>query len=100
MIDRRRFVQSLSVACAASAGLSVVRSAHAAEFSYRIAHSAPATHPMNTRLLEAAERIKAETKGRFDLQVFPADQLGSQTDVLGQVRSGAVDFFMLSGVIL
>lgn len=100
MIDRRRFVQGFSAACMASSGLTLLRSAHAAEFSYRIAHSAPATHPMNIRLTEAAERIKADTKGRFDLQVFPADQLGSMTDVLGQVRSGAVDFFMLSGVVL
>ena len=100
MIDRRNFVKGLSAACVVSSGLTVLRSAHAAEFSYRIAHTTPATHPLHIRLTEAAERIKADTKGRFDLQVFPADQLGSQSDVLGQVRSGAVDFFMLSGVIL
>jgi tripartite ATP-independent transporter DctP family solute receptor len=32
--------------------------------------------------------------------VYPSDQLGSMTDVLGQVRSGAVDFFALSGSVL
>ncbi|MDM0065264.1 TRAP transporter substrate-binding protein [Variovorax sp. J31P207] len=100
MIDRRQFVKGISAACVASSGLAVLRSAHAAEFSYRIAHTTPATHPLHIRLTEAAERIKTDTKGRFELQVFPADQLGSQSDVLGQVRSGAVDFFMLSGVIL
>ncbi|MCY1202648.1 hypothetical protein D9M72_141400 [compost metagenome] len=100
MIDRRNFVRGISATCVASSGLALMRHANAAEFTYRIAHTTPATHPLHLRLTEAAERIKAETKGRFDLQVFPADQLGSQSDVLGQVRSGAVDFFMLSGVIL
>ena len=44
--------------------------------------------------------IKAETNGRFDLQIFPSSQLGSDTDTLSQVRSGGVEFFTLSGLIL
>jgi tripartite ATP-independent transporter DctP family solute receptor len=35
-----------------------------------------------------------------DLQVFPAGQLGSDTDMLSQVRSGGIEFFTLSGLIL
>ena len=47
-----------------------------------------------------AAAIKAETNGRFDLQIFPSSQLGSDTDTLSQVRSGGVEFFTLSGLIL
>jgi len=99
-MDRRQFVKGLSLGALASASLPVFRSAEAAEFTFKVAHSAPTTHPLHIRLTEASAKIKAETKGRFDLQVFPSDQLGSQPDVLGQVRSGATDFFALSGVVL
>jgi tripartite ATP-independent transporter DctP family solute receptor len=34
------------------------------------------------------------------MQVFPNSQLGSDTDMLSQVRSGGVEFFTLSGLIL
>jgi tripartite ATP-independent transporter DctP family solute receptor len=74
--------------------------ARAAEFSYKYANNLPLTHPMNARAQEAAGKIKDETKGRFELQIFPSSQLGSDTDTLGQIRSGAVDFFTLSGLIL
>ena len=47
-----------------------------------------------------AAAIKAETNGRFDLQIFPNNQLGSDTDMLSQIRSGGVEFFTLSGLIL
>ena len=84
----------------AGAGVFGIRRARAAEFAYKYANNLPATHPMNIRAFEAAEKIKADTGGRFELQVFPNNQLGSDTDVLSQLRSGAVEFFTLSGLIL
>ena len=74
--------------------------ARAAEFTYKFANNTQASHPMNIRAMEAAAKIRDETGGRFELQVFPASQLGSDTDTLGQIRSGAVEFFTLSGLIL
>src|SRR6478736_1010167 len=47
-----------------------------------------------------AAAIKTETNGRFDLQVFPNNQLGSDTDMLSQLRSGGIEFFTLSGLIM
>ena len=47
-----------------------------------------------------AAAIKTETNGRFDLQIFPNNQLGADTDVLSQLRSGGVEFFTMSGLIL
>ena len=55
---------------------------------------------MNVRAQEASERIKKDTGGKFDLQVFPNSQLGSDTDMLSQVRSGGIEFFTLSPSIL
>lgn len=70
------------------------------DFSYKYANNLPITHPMNIRAQEAADRIKAETKGRVEIQIFPSSQLGSDTDTLGQLRSGGVEFFTMSGLIL
>ncbi len=77
-----------------------LRPARAAEFSYKLANNLPATHPLNLRLVEAAARIREGTGGRVEVRVFPNNQLGSDTDVLGQLRLGAVEFFTLSGLIL
>ncbi len=74
--------------------------ARAAEFSYKYANNLPLSHPMNLRAQEAVTRIKEKTGGRLDIQIFPNNQLGSDTDTLSQLRSGAVEFFTLSGLIL
>jgi len=74
--------------------------AQKAEFSYKYANNLPVSHPMNIRAKEMADAIRAETKGRVDIQIFPSSQLGSDTDMLSQVRSGGVEFFTLSGLIL
>ncbi len=76
------------------------RPARSAEFSLKLANNVPVTHPMSIRQQEAAGRIKAATNGSVDIQLFPNNQLGSDTDMLSQLRSGAIDFFTLSGLIL
>jgi tripartite ATP-independent transporter DctP family solute receptor len=74
--------------------------AQKAEFSYKYANNLPVTHPMNIRAKEMVDAIRTETKGRVDIQIFPNSQLGNDTDMLSQVRSGGVEFFTLSGLIL
>jgi tripartite ATP-independent transporter DctP family solute receptor len=89
------------LAGAAAAALPVT-GAHAqkAEFNYKYANNLPVTHPMNVRAKEMADAIRAETRGRVDIQIFPSSQLGSDTDMLSQLRSGGIEFFTLSGLIL
>lgn len=76
------------------------RPAGAAEFTYKFANNLPAAHPMNIRANEGVARVLEATGGRVEIKVFPNNQLGSDTDVLSQLRSGAVEFFTLSGLIL
>jgi len=71
-----------------------------AEFTYKYANNLPLAHPMNTRAKEMADAIREQSKGRVDIQIFPNNQLGSDTDMLSQLRSGAIEFFTLSGLIL
>jgi tripartite ATP-independent transporter DctP family solute receptor len=74
--------------------------ASAAEFRYKLATGQDPTHPVNTRAQEAIDRIREATGGRLDIRLFPANQLGSDTDLLAQVRNGSVEFFNLSSSIL
>jgi len=74
--------------------------ANAEPIVYKYANNLPATHPMNIRAMEMAENIKKESGGRLELRVFPNNQLGSDTDMLSQIRSGAIQFFTLSPGIL
>ena len=78
----------------------LTRRASAAEFNYKLATGQDPTHPVNTRAQEAIDRIREATGGRLDIKLFPANQLGSDTDLLTQVRNGSVEFLNLSTSIL
>lgn len=97
-INRRSFIQkSSAIGLALGAGEVF---AQKADFTYKYANNLPVSHPMNIRAKEMADNIRVETKGRVDIQIFPNNQLGSDTDMLSQVRSGGIEFFTLSGLIL
>src|SRR3954471_4914023 len=90
----------LSAAAAAPLVAVLRRPASAAEFDYKLATGQDPTHPVNLRAQEALNRIREATGGRLDIKLFPANQLGSDTDLLTQVRNGSVEFFNLSTSIL
>jgi tripartite ATP-independent transporter DctP family solute receptor len=98
----RRTLLKASAAATVMGGIGApwVARAATAEFTYKYANNLPDSHPMNIRAKEMAAAIKTETNGRVDLQIFPNNQLGSDTDMLSQIRSGGVEFFTLSGLIL
>ncbi len=100
--NRRDFlVQASAFAAASLAPLAFAQSAApSAEFKLKFANNLPVTHPLNVRAREATEAIRKETNGLVDIQIFPNNQLGSDTDMLSQVRSGAIDFMTISGLIL
>ncbi len=97
---RRVLAASTATLVGAAIGTPFVARAQAAKFTYKYANNLPDTHPMNIRAREMAAAIKKETDGAFDMQIFPSSQLGSDTDTLSQIRSGGVEFFTLSGLIL
>ncbi len=89
---------------ATAAGLPLVaigtRPAGAAEFVYKLATGQSMAQPINARLQQATQRIREATAGRLMIRFFPASQLGSDTDLLTQVRSGGIDFLNLAGSVI
>jgi len=99
MLTRRNFNRILVAAPLGAAALIPSRS-EAAEFVYKYGNQVPASHPMTVFARQAADRIKVESNGRLEIQLFPNNQLGGDTDMLSQLRSGALEFFTISPVVL
>lgn len=98
---RAGFTRRQALASAAALPLvSIIPQARAAEFTYKLATGQDPTHPVNKRAQEAIDRIKAATNGRLDIRLFPANQLGSDTDLLAQIRNGGVEFFNEASSVL
>ena len=74
--------------------------ARAAEIELKYGNNLPLSHPLNVRAAEAAEQVKARTNGRVEIKIFPNNQLGGDTDMLSQVRSGGITFFTPSALVI
>src|SRR5436853_6251201 len=99
-VNRRKFIQGTAIAVAVTAAPMKLAFGQSVEFTYKFANNVPLTHPLNMRAKAAADAIRNETNGRLDIQIFPSNQLGSDTDTLSQLRSGGIEFLGLSGLIL
>jgi tripartite ATP-independent transporter DctP family solute receptor len=96
--SRRQFA---AASAAAFASIAVLRSpARAAQFTYRYGSNLSLDHPLNVRMTEMWNAVRNETHGRLDVTVFPNSELGGDTAMLAQVRSGALQFLTIDGGIL
>ncbi|WP_315729527.1 MULTISPECIES: TRAP transporter substrate-binding protein [unclassified Bradyrhizobium] len=94
---RRQF---LAGTAALPFAIAVSRYAKAAEFTMKLATGQDPSHPVNKRAQQAADRIKEASGGRLEINLYPANQLGSDTDLISQVRVGAVDAINISSSVL
>jgi tripartite ATP-independent transporter DctP family solute receptor len=69
------------------------------KYKLKIAISLPDSHPTPIALKAACAEIAKTSNGRLTIDVFSNGQLGSDTDTLSQVRSGAIDFICTAGQI-
>lgn len=96
--QRRTFLKAVSAA--SLAGSPILALAQRKPFTFKASTNLETNHPGYIRLVEATEKIKEASGGKVVIRVFPNNQLGSDTDVLSQLRSGAVEVQLLAGVIL
>ncbi|SEP83334.1 tripartite ATP-independent transporter solute receptor, DctP family [Faunimonas pinastri] len=99
-ISRRTVLRSMAAAPAAAFTFGLPGIARAAEFDLKYGHNLPVTHPLHIRAQEAADRVAKESNGRVRIQIFPNNQLGGDTDMLAQVRSGGITMFTPSALVI
>lgn len=101
-LTRRTFLATGAFAgTAAVTGLARAQApAAAAEFKFKLGTDLPVSHSVNVRLKEAIDAIATETKGRVAIQLFPNNQLGSDTDMMSQVRAGALELATFPGTVM
>ncbi|MCJ8150765.1 MULTISPECIES: C4-dicarboxylate TRAP transporter substrate-binding protein [Shinella] len=73
----------------AAALLAATATGAIAEIKFALSTSQNATDPLAIAMEAAATRIEERTKGEIDVTVYPSSQLGSDNDVLEQIRNGA-----------
>jgi tripartite ATP-independent transporter DctP family solute receptor len=78
----------------------LTRPAGAAEFAYKMATGQAPSHPVNIQAQAAIGRILDKTGGRLQIDLFPAAQLGTDHQLLAQLRGGQVQFINLANSIL
>ena len=65
-----------------------------AQTTLKWAHVYEATEPFHTESVWAAEEIAKRTEGRYKIDVFPASQLGKETDLNQGLKLGTVDIII------
>ena len=101
--SRRQFIKASGGIALAGAGGMLSASPSFAQsgsrFTLKWSNNLQLSHPVNVRAKELAENIRRDTDGRVDLQIFPNSQMGSDPDVLSQIRAGGIDCVLMSGLI-
>jgi tripartite ATP-independent transporter DctP family solute receptor len=101
LVSRRSLLKSAALgAVAAGALLKAPAVLAQAPLKLKFGNDLPATHTVNIRLKEALEAISAETKGALEINLFPNNQLGSDTDMMTQLRSGALELATMPSTVL
>src|SRR5690606_1816636 len=75
----------------ATAALLVSGSPAPAQTTLKWAHVYEVNEPYHTEALWAAEEIKKRTGGKYEIQVFPASQLGNENQINEALGLGTVD---------
>ena len=96
-IRRRAFLQA-SAGAALAAAVPPARGDDTLELKF--GNDLPASHSVNVRLVEAIQAIKDETKGRLVINLFPNNQLGSDSDMMSQLRFGALEMATMPSTVL
>ena len=66
----------------------------------RIGHNQATDHPTHISLLAFEEHIEDKLGDKYDVEVYPSELLGSQTDMVQLTQTGAIDFCVASNSIL
>lgn len=66
----------------------------------RIGHNQATDHPTHIALLAFENYIESRLGDKYNVEVYPSELLGSQTDMVQLTQTGAIDFCVASNSIL
>ena len=66
----------------------------------RVGHNQATDHPTHIALLEFEKYIENELGDKYNVEIYPSELLGSQTDMVQLTQTGAIDFCVASNSIL
>jgi len=78
----------------AVAALAIPISSAFAQTALKWAHVYETSEPFHTEAIWAADEIKKRTEGRYTIDVFPASQLGKESDINQGLTLGTVDIII------
>lgn len=73
-----------------------ISAASAAPIVLRFSGQSPPDHTATKTMLAMAKEIKEQTKGRVEVKVYPASQLGNYSLVMEEMIRGTIDMAMMS----
>ena len=97
-ISRKTFLLGAAAAGVSTFAIHPARAAR--RYVLKFGVDLAADHPTTLHAIAAGEQIKAETNGDVTVQVFPNNQLGDDTHMLSEIRSGAMQMMGIGDNIL
>jgi TRAP-type transport system periplasmic protein len=96
--SRAAFLASSSAAFGSIAFITAP--AKAADFTGKAGTNQAVDHPLSVAMKDMWDNIRKDSGGRIDVGVFPNNQLGGDTAMLTQLRSGALQCMTLDSTIM
>ncbi len=85
---------------ALAVAVSAMTSAQAAETVWKLAFNQPEGHPEMVAVQEFSKKLEAATNGKYAIEVFPNELLGSQKETIEMVQNGSLEFSLVAGSLL
>ncbi|HEY4440512.1 MAG TPA: TRAP transporter substrate-binding protein [Candidatus Elarobacter sp.] len=99
-LSRKRLL-ALGAGAGAFASIGILRwPGEAAQFTLKLGNDQTPTHPMNVANVEAIKRIAEASNGAVEVKLFPNSILGSDPNMISQLRSGATELIQIGNNIL
>ncbi|GLY32431.1 TRAP transporter substrate-binding protein [Kineosporia sp. NBRC 101731] len=81
-------------------GAAAKDSGDAAETTFKLAFNQQPNHPQFVALDAMGDRLKERTNGKYDIEVFPNETLGTQKDTIELVKAGTLEMSMVAGPLM
>jgi TRAP-type transport system periplasmic protein len=99
-LSRQRLL-ALGAGAGAFASVGILRwPGEAAQYTFKLANDQTPNHPMNVHNVDAIKRIADASGGQLEVKLFPSSILGSDPQMLAQLRSGATEMVQIGANIL